>query len=56
MVRKICRAFKLGREEAHSCGRLILQYLVCRHGTPMLIHGRLERTETNLMHFKWVVT
>jgi len=24
--------------------------------TPMLIQGRLERTETNLMHFKWDVT
>jgi len=21
--------------------------------TPMLIQGRLERVETNLMHFKW---
>ena len=24
--------------------------------TPMLIQGRLERTETNLMQFKWEVT
>jgi len=24
--------------------------------TPMLMRGRLERTETNLMHFKWEVT
>ena len=24
--------------------------------TPMLIKGRLERTETNLMHFKWEET
>jgi len=24
--------------------------------TPMLIPGRFERTETNLMHFKWEVT
>ena len=24
--------------------------------TPILIQGRLERTETNLMHFKWKVT
>ena len=24
--------------------------------TPVLIQGRLERTETNLMHFKWEVT
>ena len=23
--------------------------------TPMLIQGSLERTETNLMHFKWEV-
>jgi len=24
--------------------------------TPMLKQGRLEHTETNIMHFKWVVT
>jgi len=24
--------------------------------TPMLTQGRLERTETNQMHFKWEVT
>jgi len=24
--------------------------------TPMLIQGRLQRTVTNLMHFKWEVT
>jgi len=30
--------------------------MVCSTRTPMLLRGRLKRTETNLMHYKWEVT
>jgi len=31
-------------------------YLMSSIRTPMLVQGRLERTETNLIHLKWEVT
>ena len=32
------------------------KYSVSSIHTPMLIQGRLQRTETYLIHFKWEVT
>jgi len=39
-----------------STMRLILPFKVSSIRTPMLIQGKLERTETNRMHFKWEAT
>jgi len=47
----------LGAQNLHSSEILFrLKKIVRSIRTPMLIQGRLERTETNRMHFKWEVT
>jgi len=54
--RKLTGLQVFGLKRKNVCGKQLVNFKVISSiRTPMLIQGRLDRTETNLMHCKWEV-